>query len=243
MLDGSVFWRTLDQLFMLFSATTGFDLNHPALLCCQVHLQQLPPFCKTTSAVPPWTSQLVLQSCNGMPLELVDRRVWVKMSPRPSIACNKMSRDITPPYHHQRCGFLPCSPIPSSRCSMAQTLTCCHALRRSQCVVVVGVKQWAYVLKLQEVIPDFSLISRALPRPSNSPRSLFVYLPWQESLFIGQLFCFQSGLCCKPSNRGSLCSGGLSRMCRLFLLFGLLQSRGRGGARRTCWFGTRSAGH
>lgn len=243
MLDNSVFWRTLNQLFMLFSATGGFDLIHPASLCCQVHLQQLSPFCKTTSGTPPWTSQLVLQPCNGIPFELVDRRVWVKMSPQPSIACKKMSIDITPPYDHQRCGFLLCSPIPSSRCSIAQTQTYRHALGRCQCVVVVGVRQWAYVLKLQEVIPDFSLISRALPRPSSSPRSLIVCLPWQASLFIGQLFFFQSGLCCKPSTRGSLYSGGLSRMCRLFLLAGLLQSRGRGGARRTCWFGTRGAVH
>lgn len=140
MLDDSVFWRTLNQLFMLFSATRAFDLIHPALLCCQVHLQQLPPFCKTASGILPWTSQLVLQPCNGMPLELVDRRVWFNMSARPSIACKKMSRDITPPYDRQRCGFLLCSPIPSSRCSIAQAQTCRHTLRRSQCVVVVGAR-------------------------------------------------------------------------------------------------------
>ena len=105
MAGGSVFWRTLDQLFMSFLASGKSDLIQPELLCCQVYLQQLPPFCKTTPGVPPWTSQLVLQTCIGMPLKLVDLRGWVNMPLRPSIACQDMSKKLTPPYDHQRCGF------------------------------------------------------------------------------------------------------------------------------------------
>ena len=105
MADGSVFWRTLDQLFMPFLASGDFHSFQPALLCCQVHLQQLPPFCKAAPGVSSWTSQSILQTCNGVPLTLVDDRGWVDMPLQPSIACEDMSKNITPPYDQQRCGF------------------------------------------------------------------------------------------------------------------------------------------
>jgi len=105
MADDSVFWRTLDQLFMPFLTSGDFDLVQPALLCCQVILQRLPPFCKTAPGVSPWTSQSILQTCNGVPLTLVDLRGWANMAPRPSIACKDMSKNITLPYDHRRCGF------------------------------------------------------------------------------------------------------------------------------------------
>jgi hypothetical protein len=105
MADDCDSWTALDQLFMSFLAKGDFDLVQSALLCWQVHLQQLPPFCKTTPDVPLWTSQFVLRTCIGMSLELVDLRGWVRMPLQPSIAYEDMRRDITPPYHHQRCGF------------------------------------------------------------------------------------------------------------------------------------------
>jgi hypothetical protein len=89
----------------LFWHQETLDLTEPALLCCQVYLQQLPPFCKTTPGVSSWTSQLIQQTCNEVPLTLVDLRGWVNMPPRPSIASKDMSKNITPPYDHQRCGF------------------------------------------------------------------------------------------------------------------------------------------
>jgi hypothetical protein len=105
MADDFVFWTTLDQLFMFSLAKGDFDSVQPALLCCQVQLQLLSPFCKTALGASPWTSQWARPTCIGMSLELVDLRGWVRMPLEPSIAYEDMRRDITPPYDHQRCGF------------------------------------------------------------------------------------------------------------------------------------------
>jgi hypothetical protein len=107
MADDSVFWWTLDQLFMLLLAKGDFDSIQPALLRCQVQLQLPSPFCKTTPGASPWTSQWARPTCIGMSLELVDLRGWVRMPLEPSIAYEDMRRDITPQYDHQRCGFWP----------------------------------------------------------------------------------------------------------------------------------------
>jgi hypothetical protein len=53
MADDSVFWWTLDQLFMLLLAKGDFDSIQPALLRCQVQLQLPSPFCKTTPGASP----------------------------------------------------------------------------------------------------------------------------------------------------------------------------------------------
>lgn len=100
-----------------------------------------------------------------------------------------------------------CSPIPSGRFSIAQIRTCRHTLRRSGCVVVVGVPQCAYTLKLQKSYQTHFDIT--WPSSSSSALGLFVCLPWQIHLPIGQSFFFQFRLDCESSTKESLRSGWL----------------------------------
>jgi hypothetical protein len=79
-----------------------------------------------------------------------------------------------------------CSPIPSSRFSIAQIRTCRHTLGRTGCVVVVGVPQCAYALKLQESYQ--TLFDITWPSSSSSALGLFICLPWQRTVPIGQSF-------------------------------------------------------
>lgn len=80
-----------------------------------------------------------------------------------------------------------CSPIPSSRFSMAQIRTHRHTLGRSGCVVVVEIPQCACISKLQESY-QASLSDITWPSPSSTTCSLFVCLPWQRPLPIGAIF-------------------------------------------------------
>ena len=105
--------------------------------------------------------------------------------------------------------LLLCSPIPSSRFSIAQIRTYRHTLGRSGCVVVVGIPQRAYISKLQESYQSSHSDITWPSLSSTTARGLFVCLPWQRPLSIGQSFVFQFGLCWRPSTRESLCSSWL----------------------------------
>ena len=138
--------------------------------------------------------------------------------------------------------LLLCSPIPSSRFSIAQIRTCRHTLGRSGCVVVVGIGQSAYTLKLQESYRDLSLISRGFSAQAQRVVCLFVCLG--EDLYpLGNLFSFSSDFAGDRETESLFALADCTRIFRLFLLSGLLQSRGEGDERCTCWLGTRSAVH
>lgn len=98
----------------------------------------------------------------GCHWKLVDHLMWSRVPLRPSIAWKDMSelsrlRTITGGVALALFAY---SFLPILDCSVLSLPSC---RRWSRCVVVVGIRRCAYVLRLQEVKVNLSLISRALP--------------------------------------------------------------------------------